>query len=139
MAADYRLFSMYPASAICKRRNWCALSSWAGFITSNPIPNPPPDEQWVKERITGERIPLLTNHYIDSTLSYYMQDGQTQAAVRDLLSEYNDTATEESLAAMIEDVTALFMPRFCASTVTKDQVDAWMLDHSFTPFPVVMR
>ena len=133
--ADYRLIAQYPKSAVCRDRNLGGLVEWAGYTAALPIPPEKPDEAWVRARVVAEQIPLQSSMYVDRTISYFMQDPQTQDNVRDYLSEWLDEAQETALSAQIQSVIGAFMPRFAAIDVSDAQVAQWYTDNGFADPP----
>jgi hypothetical protein len=133
--ADYRLMAQYPKQPCVRDRNLGGLVAWAGYVTAEAIPSEKPDEEWVRERIVAEAIPMNPNVYVDSTMSYFLQDPQTETNVRDYLSEWNSESQEAALCDQVQSVIGTFMPRFAAANVSDAQVQAWYDTHGFTESP----
>jgi hypothetical protein len=132
--ADHRLMAQYPKQACVRDRNMGGLVAWAGYITAEAVPPTKPDEEWVRERIVAEQIPLNPQVYVDRTMSYFLQDPQTETNVRDYLSEWNSEAQEAALCDQIQAVISAFMPRFAAADVSDAQVQQWY-DQNGYPAP----
>jgi hypothetical protein len=134
--ADYRLLAQYPKQQVVRDRNYAGLVAWSAYVTNEPIPATKPDEDWVRERIVAEQIPLQTNVYVDRTMSYFMQDPATETGVSELMNPWNNEATEVSLSASVQTVIGTFMPRFAMQDVNDATVEQWYFDHGFADPPV---
>jgi hypothetical protein len=130
--ADYNLLAQYPKQAIVRDRNYSGLLAWAGYQMALPIPATRPEQAWVEQRLLAERIPTQIQTYVDRTMGNFMMSPNTQAAIRDYLSQWNDEALEEGLSADISTVLASFMPAFAAGEIPQEEVDNWYLDHGFS-------
>jgi hypothetical protein len=130
--ADYLLMAQYPKAIVVRDRNSGGLIAWSAYTSSIDVP-PAPTEDWVRERIVAEQIPLQTQIYVDRTISYFLQDPQTQLNIREYLSPWNDAVAEEALSAEIQTVIGTFMPRFAAIDVSDAQVQAWYEAHGLVP------
>jgi hypothetical protein len=133
--ADYRLLAQYPKQQVVRDRNYAGLVAWSAYVTAEAIPATKPDEEWVRERIVAEQIPLQTNVYVDRTMSFFMQDPATETGVSELMNPWNNEATEVSLSASVQTVIGTFMPRFAAQDVNDATVEQWYLDHGFADPP----
>jgi len=134
--ADDRLLAQYPKQDTVRDRNFSALIGWSVTIISETIPTTKPDEEWVRERLVAERIPVQTANYVDRTMSYFMQDDVTQTNIRQFLNPWNDEATEVSLSAQNELIIDRFMPRFAKTDVSDEQVQAWYDANGFAAVPL---
>jgi hypothetical protein len=124
MAQDNILLSNYLTQTVVRQRNAVGLNAWASSFTAEAFP-PFPDDPWVEQRIVAEQIPQALDNYVSRTLAYFLQDPATVTNILQYLNQWNDEATEVSLSSQIDSVIAGFMPRFAASTVSKDQVANW--------------
>jgi hypothetical protein len=131
--ADYRLIAQYPKQAVVRDRNLGGLVEWAGYTSALPIPTEKPPEDFVRQRIVAEQIPLQATIFVDRTMSFFMQDPATQTNLRELMSAFNDEAAEVALSAQIQSVIGAFMPRFAAmeSNVSDAQVEQWYAANGF--------
>jgi hypothetical protein len=129
--ADDLLLANYPRQAVVRDRNASALLAWAAYETAQAIPPTKPDEEFVRERLVGERIPLQTANYVERTLSFFQQDPTVQTNIRQFLSQWNDEATEVQLSAQNNSIITAFMPRFAAADVSDADVQAWYTANGF--------
>ena len=134
--ADDLLLAQYPKQQTVRDRNFSALIGWSITIISATIPTTKPDEEWVRERLVAERIPVQTANYVDRTMSYFMQDDVAQTNIRQFLNPWNDEATEVSLSAQNELIIDRFMPRFAKTDVSDEQVQAWYDANGFAAVPL---
>jgi hypothetical protein len=133
--ADYTLLAQYPKQAVVRDRNLGGLVAWSAYTCAIPIPSTKPDADWVRARIVAEQIPLQTTIYVDRTISYFLQDPQTETNIRDYLSEWNSEAAEAALSDQVQTVIGTFMARFAAADVSDAQVEAWYVAHGFAVAP----
>jgi hypothetical protein len=134
MAQDNILLSQYLTQPVVRQRNSVGLNAWAASMSAEAIPDPAEDP-WVQQRIVAEQIPQALDMYTMRTLAYFLQDPATVTNVRQYLNPYNDDATEVALSSQIDGVIAGFMPRFAATSVSKDQVNNWYTQNGFTEPP----
>ena len=125
MAAQNQLHqSEYLTSETVSKRNGAALNSFAGTKILDPIPATP-DDQWIRERVVVEGIPVGLEPYTLQTKAYFLQDPATQTNIDAYLSDQNEDAAEVALDGQMQAVIAGFLPRFARSTVSPAQIDAW--------------
>jgi hypothetical protein len=129
--ADDLLLANYPRQAVVRDRNSSGLLNWAAGVTAEPIPPDKPDEDWVRRRLVGERIPGQPDNYTTRTMPYYQQHRAIQENIRLYLNQWNDEATEASLSQQIQDVTNEIMPAFAAVDVSDADVAAWYAANGF--------
>jgi hypothetical protein len=96
-AANNITISKYLQRPIVRQRNSVTLSQWAAYTVALPIPSPASDD-WVRQRIVAESIPMAMDSITMQTIGYFLQDEATVENILQFISEDNDTATEETLA-----------------------------------------
>jgi hypothetical protein len=121
---DNILQSRYLTRPVVRQRNSVTLVSWSGYVSALAIP-PTPDDDWVRQRVLAEMVPLQLEFQITQTLVYFLQDTDTQTNILQFVSEDNDTPTEVSLASQNDSIIAAFAPRYAATVITDDQVTSW--------------
>jgi hypothetical protein len=129
--ADDLLLAQYPKQQVVHDRNSSGLLNWAAGVTAEPIPPDKPDEDWVRRRLVGERIPAQPENYVTRTMPYYQQHIAIQGNIRLYLSQWNDEATETSLSQQIQDVTNEILPAFAKTDVADADVQAWYAANGF--------
>jgi hypothetical protein len=122
--ADNVLTSKYLTRQVVKQRNSVTLAKWSASEVAQPIPSPA-DDAWVRLRVVGESIPLSLDSTTTQTLGYFLQDPATSTNILEFISEDNDSATENSLAAQNDSIVSGFMPRYANTTVSDQQVAQW--------------
>jgi hypothetical protein len=128
-AANNITISKYLQRPIVRQRNSVTLSQWAAYTVALPIPDPASDD-WVRQRIVAEGIPMAMDSVTMQTIGYFLQDEATAENILQFISEDNDTATEETLANTNQTICGTFMPRFANQTVTANQVAAWRIQNN---------
>lgn len=121
---DNILISSYYDRPIVRSRNKVTLAEWAAYIGTAPIPSPA-DDDWVRQRVVAENIPLNVDITVNQTLTYFVQDPAVVSNINQFISSDNDTATEQALSASNQDVCGTFMPRYAMAIVSQAQIDTW--------------
>lgn len=135
MAQNDTLLAEYFSQPVVRRRNSAALVQWAFGTRNIPMPPNKPDAEFVRLRITAERIPQNLNGYVDRTLPYFLQSNTTQTNIRMFLNAFNDDATETALSGQNSDIIANFMPAFAAADINSAQVEQWYTENGFSTTP----
>jgi hypothetical protein len=112
-----------------RQRNAVSLTQWAAYIANSTPPTPCPDS-WVQQRIVAESIPLQLDSMTTQTIAYFLQDPNTLSNILEMISEDNDTPTENTLSDTNSGICSAFMPRFGAATVTADQIATWRTNNN---------
>jgi predicted ester cyclase len=132
MAAQNQLHqSEYLTSDTVSKRNAAALNSFAAAKVLDPIPAIP-DDQWIRERVVAEGIPLALESYTLQTKAYFLQDPATQTNINAYLSDANEDAAEVALDGQMQGVIGGFLPRFARSAVNDAQIEAWKKQNGIT-------
>ena len=123
-AQDNTLQSKYLTRPVVRQRNSVTLVGWSAYVSALAIPAAP-DDDWIRQRIAAENLPLSLDFATTQTLVYFLQDSNTQTNILQFISEDNDATTESSLASQNDTIIAAFAPRWARATVTDAQVQAW--------------
>lgn len=121
---DNITMSKYLQRGIVRQRNSVTLAQWADYTVNLAIPSPASDD-WVRQRIVAEAIPLALDSYTTQTITYFLQDPATVSNILQFISDDNDTTTEENLSNTNQTICGTFMSRFAQSTVTPQMVTDW--------------
>jgi len=130
-AQDNTLQSKYLTRPVVRQRNSVTLVTWSAYVSELAIPATPTDD-WIRQRIAAENLPLSLDFATTQTLTYFLQDQVTQTNILQFVSEDNDTSTETSLASQNDSIIAAFAPRWARATVTDAQVAAWKDQNGIT-------
>jgi hypothetical protein len=131
MAGEYLLIAQYPKQQVCLDRQGSALLKWSAYEMAVAIPPEKPDEDWVRQRILAARIPQSLQSYVQRTAAYYQQDPSVIDNIRNHLSQWNDDATEATIAAELDAATSAIMPLLAKQDVTDQQVQDWYTQAGF--------
>jgi len=135
MASQDECISRFAGQEICMQRSYSRLLAWAAYTAALPLPptDTAPDPAAVKQRILAERTPMQTGTYAAQLGPWLMEEPVMTARVREHLSEWNDEATETTLAADVDTAFAAVMPRFAEAVITDGDVAAWCEKHGYPP------
>jgi hypothetical protein len=135
MASQDECIARFPGQQICVQRSYSRLLAWAAYTSALPLPptDTAPDVAAVKQRILAERAPMQAGTYAAQLGPFLMEESVITSKVREHLSEWNDEATEATLAADVDTAFAAVMPRFAEAIITEADVAAWCAKHGYPP------
>jgi len=123
-AQDNTLQSKYLTRPIVRQRNSVTLVGWSAYVSALAIPAAP-DDDWIRQRVNAERLPLALESAVLQTLVYFLQDSNTQINILQFISEDNASDVETSLGSQNDSIIAAFATRWARATVSDEQIAAW--------------
>lgn len=128
MVSNNLLQSKYFTTQCVKDRNSITVNNWGAYVSQSAIPDQP-DDNWIRQRIQADNVPVNLTLMVTQTIAYFAQNEITQTNIQQFINANNDDATEVALSGQNESIIAAFAPQWCATTISQPQVDAWRKDH----------
>ena len=126
-ASKDECIAKFASQAVCIDRTYARVSAWAAYNGALPMPPPaePPEKGVVRQRIVAERNPLQATAYAQQITPFLLGIVNITDKIRQHMSEWNDEATETTLAADIDGALAVVMPQFAEAIITDYDVALW--------------
>ena len=134
---SYTLYAQFPNSMVCRQRQYAGLLRWSAYEMALPIPATKPDEEFVRQRIVAERIPVNADVHVQQTMSYVLATPDIQTNIRQHLSQYNDDGVEAAMDLQVDAALSATLPAYCRTQVNQQQIDDWYANNGFAEPPVV--
>lgn len=128
---SYTLYAQFPRSQTCRDRQYSGLLRWSAYEMALPIPPEKPDEDFVRQRILAERVPVTIDMYVTQTMPYAIATPDIQTNVRQHLNAYNDDTVEASMDAQVDAAISSIMPAYAKTQVSEQAVKDWYESNGF--------